>query len=113
APFFSRIILVEAGEVAVVALVERLVAGDDDVDDPELLEDEVERMLGALERGGVVEVGQVPGGLDPPACRTGLGDPLLGEVRVLPASEQVLEVPLAFAMADEDQRTGHLASVMR
>ena len=28
APFLARVVLVEAGEVAIVALVERLVAGD-------------------------------------------------------------------------------------
>ena len=37
----------------------------------------------------------------------GLGSSLLGEVGVVPAGEEVLEVPRALAVAEQDESRGH------
>jgi hypothetical protein len=49
----------------------------------------------------------MPERLQPLSGRSGLGDAFLGEVGILPAGEEILEVPLALAMPNEYQETFH------
>ena len=53
--------------------------------------------------------------LMPCACKLlagalGFLDALLGQVDVAPAGEEVLQVPFALAVADEDESAGHVGS---
>ena len=107
APLLAGVVLVEAGKVAVIALVQRLVAGDDEIVDARFLKDQVERVLGALEGGGIVKIGLIALGLDELAGGAGFGDALFRQVRVLPAGEQVLEVPFALSVTDENECASH------
>ena len=75
--------------------------------DAELFEDQVERMLCPPQRRGVEHRRHIAGGLELLSRLARLFDALLGEVRVAPAGEQILEVPLALPVAHEDQRSGH------
>src|SRR5271169_2927863 len=52
APFLARIVLVEADEIAVVALVERLIAAFGQAGQAQFGEGQIERMLGADQRRG-------------------------------------------------------------
>ena len=61
---------------------------------------------GALLQRGVEHVGGDALGREEPAGLLAFGDPLLREVDVDPSGEQVREVPLALAVAQQDQR-GH------
>ena len=45
--------------------------------------------------------------LQPPARLDGFLDAELGEVRVLPAREEILEVPITLAVTDEDEKAVH------
>jgi hypothetical protein len=47
------------------------------------------------------------GGLQRLGAGLGLLDAELGQVRVLPAGEEVFQVPFALAVADKDERSGH------
>jgi hypothetical protein len=107
APLGARIVLVEAAEIAIVAFIERDVPDDREIEDAHFLEHQVQRVLGAAQSRGVVEIGHDALGLECLAGGAGLADALFGQVRIAPAGEEILEVPLAFAMAHEDQGTGH------
>lgn len=80
------VVLVEAGQLAIVALVQGLVPVDRQFLLANLLEDDVEGRVGALEdrRECDVKVGQARG-LEVLAALVSLGAALLGERRVLPA----------------------------
>ena len=78
-----------------------------EVDDAHFLEDQIERVLGALEGRGVVEIRLEALRLDELAGGARFVDALFGQVRILPAGEQVLEVPVALSVADEDESSGH------
>ena len=80
------VVLVEAGQLAIVALVQGLVPVDRQSLLANLLEDDVEGRVGALEdrRERDVKVGQARG-LEVLAALVSLGATLLGERRVLPA----------------------------
>lgn len=81
------VILVEAGQLAVVTLVQRLVLVGLEALLANLLEDDVEGSVGALEDRGErdVERGQA-GGLEVLAALERLGAALLRQGRVLPAA---------------------------
>src|SRR5262245_10481961 len=104
APLLARVVLVEARELAVVALVERLVLEHRNRFLPEFVEHEVEGALRALEgrRERHVELQALALELASGGAR--LVDAALGEIDIAPAGEQVLLVPLAFAMAHEDEK---------
>lgn len=89
APLFAGIVLVEPGELAVVALVERLVLVDRDVLLVDLVEDDVERGLGAREGRGEGDVKLVAALGELFAALLGLFAALFGQFGVLPAGEQV------------------------
>ena len=56
APFLARVVLVEADEIAIVALVERLVLEHRNFGLAQFLQHQVERALRAHERGGEGDV---------------------------------------------------------
>ena len=105
APFLARIVLVEADEFAVVALVERLVPAFGQAGLPHLGQREGQRVLGADERRGKGKVECDAMRLEAPAGLLGLFDACRGQIHIAPAGEQVLEVPFALAMAQQDQET--------
>jgi hypothetical protein len=107
APLGARIVLVEAGEVAIVALVQGKVADRRQIGLAELAEDQLQRVLGAGEFGGEGETEGKVERLEALAGGRGLGDTLLGQRGVAPAREQVLQVPLTLAMADEHEKAIH------
>src|SRR5450830_120338 len=104
--FLRRLLLVEAGQRAVVPLVQAPRALDGQPELVELLEEDLgredrprqERREHAVETEAL-RLQQPPGGL-------GFLDALRGEPHVHPAGETVLEVPRALAVADEDELVG-------
>src|SRR5262245_64406533 len=89
----SRLILVESREIAVIAFVERHVPSDFEIPLAKLGEDQIERMLGAFEHAREGDVEPITGLLEFPSRRLGLFYPCGRQVGVLPAGEQVLEIP--------------------
>lgn len=104
-PLLAGVVLVEAGERTVVTFVQREVTGDGDLaGQAELLELDVERVLGTLEvRGeGLVEV-SVAGLLEELAAESSFLAALGCEVGVLPPGEEIELVPLGFAVTRKDE----------
>lgn len=111
APLFARVVLVQAAQLAIVALVECLVLVDRDGFLADLLELNVERGLRALQRRGKGDVELDPRRTDAfgPGQRFLTSE--LGQLRVFPTSEQVELVPFGLAVAREHERTNHDCSV--
>jgi len=107
APLGAGIVLVETGEVTIVAFVERLILDRLEVRLADLVEHDLQRLLGALQVGGKCDV-EIDAGLGQ-CLAAGLGflDAERGQVRVLPAGEQIFEIPVALAVANEDKGTAH------
>ena len=95
--------LVEPGEPAVVALVQAPVLGFGDPQHAGRLERQVQRLDRARLERGERHVGQHALGGEQPAGGARLFLALLGQAHVPPAGEAVFQVPLALAVADEDQ----------
>ena len=95
--------LVEPGEPAIVALVEPPVLGLGDPQPPARLERQMQRLDRAgLERGeGDASAAALRGEQRARGARFVLA--LGGQVDIPPAGEAVFQVPLALAVADEDQ----------
>ena len=74
APFLARLILVEPAEVAVIALVERLIARLGQAGLAEFGERQGERVLGANQRGGVGDIEAEAARLEPLTRRLGFLD---------------------------------------
>ena len=112
APALTGIVLVEARQIPVIPLVERL--GPDRLDAAlaHLLQDQCAGMLCPLKVGGEGDVESVPLLLQPAAGGPGLGDAELGELRIAPAGEKLLEVPFALAVASEDEQALHQTSIL-
>jgi hypothetical protein len=108
APFLARVVLVEAGQVAIVALVQRLVADGSRRGWPS--SSRIRSQVFCARCSTEVKAMSKPEPLAPsaPCRRLGLLD---ARVRsgpdVAPAGEQVLQVPFALAVADEHERSGH------
>ena len=101
APLLSCVVLVEALELAVVALVKCLVLGDWEVRLANLVLDDGERLLSALKsRGvGVIEFGVR--GLETLSTELSLLLSFLRELDIDPAGDEVLLVPFRFSVAGE------------
>ena len=109
APALARVVLVEADEVAIVALVERLVGQHRNVALAHLFHNEIERARRPLERRRERNVERDAQRLELAAGGARFGNALRRKVDVAPAGEQVLEVPLALAVAHEHEKAvGHL-----
>src|SRR5688572_5156448 len=107
APALASLILVEPGEIAIVALVQGLVPERFDVALAKFGEHQIERMLGALEGAREGDVEPVSRLFEFSASRLGFLHPQRTEIRVLPAGKQVLEVPIALSVTDEHQISCH------
>src|SRR5262249_19424735 len=71
----------------------------------QLIEHEVERMLRAHERRGESDVEAKALHLQPAPSRLRFLDAFLGQTDIAPAGKQVFQIPLALAMAHEDENT--------
>ena len=106
APFLAGVILVEAGEIAVVAFVEREIFRRS-ASPVWPISSSIRSSVccGARQVRGEGDVERQPLRLQLAAGLLGLGDALLGEVRILPAGEQVLQIPFALAVTHEHEKT--------
>ena len=88
---FTSVILVETGKLSVVSLVESLILDDLKGGLVNLLEDNVESVVGSGEDGGVgdVKVGEALG-LESLGTSESLCSTVFGQVGVAPSGEQVL-----------------------
>ena len=104
----DRLRLVETLQRAVVTLVQAPAALDGQPHQVHLVEDDPERADRALQHRDERDVERDALGLEQPTGFARLFAPLRGEVDVDPAGEQVLEVPDALAVAQQDESTnGH------
>ncbi len=71
----------------------------------ELGKRQIERVLRALEHRGKGDVERQRLCLQFAAGFPGFGDALLGEIGILPAGEEILQVPFALAMTQEHEKT--------
>ena len=104
APFFPGLVFVEAGEIAVVALVERLILEHGNIFLFHFLEHQIKRTLRAHERRGEGNIEAQPLRLKPAAGGARLADAVLGQIDVAPAGEQIFQIPLALAVAHEHEK---------
>lgn len=107
APLLARVVLVEPAQLAVVALVERLVLVDRDPLLTNLLELDAQRSLSALQSRREGNIKLDARGRNPLGSRQRFFAPQLRESRVLPTSEQVELVPLGLAVTCEDEGSNH------
>ncbi len=103
AELLHRLLLVLALQVAVVALVEPPVAPHRDPVAVGGVEREVGRRDRAAQHRGVHDVGEQPRVGEHPPAGDGLAAAPVGEVHVDPAGEEVLGVPDALAVAEQDE----------
>ena len=108
APALAGIVLVEAGKVAVVALVQRLIAECRRSGRPISSSMRSQRLLRPRQGRGEGDVEGEPARLEAATGGARLLDAERGQAGVLPAREKVLEVPLALAVADEDEKAVQL-----
>ena len=99
--------LVEAGQVAVVALVQSPAAMHLQRAEAEGVEDDLGCLGGPPQHGGMHRGGEQACGRQQLRGPAGLGPARVVEGAVVPAGEQVLVVPLAAAVAQQDQVVGH------
>jgi hypothetical protein len=107
APFPARFVLVETGQIAIVAFVERLVLDRLEARLTKRGQHKVERVLGARQDARVSDIEFESLALQAFAARLRFGNAFVGETGVLPAGEQVLQIPLALPVADKHQNTVH------
>ena len=107
AVLLQRLLLVLALEGAVVALVEAPGAAHRDPVPVGGVEGQRGRGDRSPLQRGVHDVGQQAGLDEQLAAADRLGAALVGQVDVDPAGEEVLGVPLALAVAEQDQGVGH------
>src|ERR1044071_2559630 len=103
APALARLFLVDADQLAVIALVEGGSLEGGDFALAAFLEDDVESVVRALERRGEGGAEAITRLLDHGAGAMGFRRTFLGKADVLPAGEAVEPVPLALAVADENE----------
>ncbi len=95
--------LVQALQRAVVALVQTPGLVDGQPCAVHLVEDDVQRVDGALQHGGVADVEVKALLLEGLAAGCSLGASGVGEVDIGPTGEEVLEVPLGLTVTDDDE----------
>src|SRR6185437_37942 len=103
APFLARVVLVQPRKFAVVALVQRLVLEHRNFRLPQLGKHEIERAVGALEPRGERHVERDALRLELAAGGFCFLDALFGEVDILPACEQIFQIPVALAVPDKHE----------
>ena len=107
AVLLGGLLLVETLESAVVAFVESPGASDRNPQASHGIEGKICGADGPGLHRGMQHGGGHPGGSHGATGGTGLGAALLGEVGVVPTGEEVLEVPGALTVAEEDQCGRH------
>jgi hypothetical protein len=105
APSLAGVILVEAREIAIVALVERHIHLDGDVGLAKFRQHQFECVLRTAQHRSEGDIERQPLRLQFAAGFICFGDPLRGEIGVLPAGEQVLQVPFALAVTHQHKET--------
>ena len=105
APFLAGVVLVQARQVAVIALVEREIFPGREAGLADLGKDQIERVLGARQHRGEGDVERETLRLQFAAGVFRLGNALFGEIGVLPAGEEILQIPFALAMPHEHKKT--------
>ena len=98
APLLAGVVLIQAAEIAVVALVQCLVAMIRQAGLTHRAKGQGERMLGPGQRRGEREVEGDSMRLETPPRFRRLLDSGRSEVRIAPAGEQVLQIPFALTM---------------
>ncbi len=111
AVLLHRLLLVLALEGAVVALVEPPAALDRDPVPVGGVERQARGVDGATLHRGVHDVGEDAGLAEELTPADRLGAALVGQRDVDPAGEEVLGVPLALTVAEQDEGVGHVGSV--
>ena len=104
APSLASVVLVETGKVAVVSLVQCEVFLGRKPGLTDLGKHQVERMLRALQDRREGDVEFQPLRLQLAAGVHCFCDPLLGQVRILPTGEEVLQVPFALAVPHQHKK---------
>src|SRR6202012_1952848 len=109
APLLARIVLVQSDKIAVVALVEGLIPFLRQAGQPHFGQRECKRALGADQGRGEDEIEGKSLRLHAAPGFLGFLDSGRAQIHVPPSREQVLEVPFALAMAQQDEKTigGH------
>lgn len=110
APLLARVVLVEARELAVVALVESLVLVDRNVLLTNLLELDAQRSLRALQSRGEGHVKLDARRSNTLSTRKRLLATKLRQRRILPAREEVELVPLGLTVARKDESSNHFGN---
>lgn len=109
APLGAGIILVQAGEVAIIALIEGHALVRLEIALPHGIQNEATGALCPAKARGEGRIEMQPFRLQRLTGALGFQHALLGQVGIPPAGEQVLQVPLALAMAHEHKNAfGHL-----
>ena len=99
--------LVESLQRAVVAFVEAPAALDRQPHEVHLVEHAPQRADRALEHRGEGDVGHQAGLLDLDARGARFDAALVGKIDVMPSGEEILDVPGALAVTNEDEFSGH------
>src|SRR5581483_8200758 len=102
----GRLLLVQALQRAVVALVEPPASFDGDPGKAHLGERELSRRDGPQQKRLVYDFGPEPRLFHETSRLRRLAGALLGQRNVVPPGEEVLEVPRALTVAEEDQSAG-------
>src|SRR5260370_383080 len=112
APSLAGVVLVEARQVAIVALVERKVSLDWNLGLAEVGQDQIERVLRANQHRGKSDIEFQPLLFQLAAGFFRFSDALFCEIGILPAGEEVFQVPFALAVAHEyEKAVAHFLSV--
>jgi hypothetical protein len=103
----DRLRLVQALQRTVVALVQAPAVLDGQPHAVHLVERDPQRADRALQHRGVRVIERDAGGRELAPGLARLFASLVGEIDVVPAGEQVGDVPLALAVTDENEFSGH------
>ena len=103
APFLAGFVFVQSRKLTVVALIQGRIAHDRNVGLIKLGEDDVERVLGALQDAGECDVELRTVIADHAAGDASFNHAFLGQVRIAPPGEQIEPVPFALSVAHEHE----------
>jgi len=105
--FLHGLRLVEALQRTVVALIQAPAALDRNPHEIHFIEHAPQGADRAFEDRGKSDVGRKPRLLDLDARRSRLDTSLVGKIDVMPAGEEILDVPGALAVSNQNQLSRH------
>ena len=108
-PLLSGVILVQASQVAVIALVEGLVMNGFQISLADGIENVLTGFFGPLQNTGEGDVKSHAALCKSLPRSLRLGVPFFGQVGIAPSREEVLEVPFALTVTDKDKGSFHYA----